>query len=90
MKLKTQPLIAIFFGMLFSLLADTLLFADTRSASVRVSCTILPIIEISSARILAEPVRKELEIRSNKNYHLTESIRKAGSDKIKLYSVTAL
>ena len=87
MKLKTHILIAIFFGVTFSLLADTLLFADTRSATVRVSCTILPIIEISSAKTLAEPAVKT---NLGKKYALTESIRKAGNDKIKLYSMTAI
>ncbi len=87
MKLKTYTLIAIFFGVSFSLLADTLLFADTRSATVRVSCTILPVIEISSAKTLAEPAVKT---NLGSNYALTESIRKAGNDKIKLYSITAL
>jgi len=48
MKLRTHTLIAIFFGLSFSLLADTLLFADTRSATVRVSCTIVPMIEMTA------------------------------------------
>lgn len=87
MKLKTHILIGILFGLSFLLLADTLLFADTRSATVRVSCTILPVIEITSAKTLAEPaVKTNLGI----NYALTESIRKAGNHKIKLYSITAL
>ena len=87
MKLKTCTLIAILFGVAFSLLTDTLLFADTRSATARVSCTILPIIEISSTKTLVEPAVKT-NLRGN--YNLTESVRKIGNDKVKLYSLTAL
>jgi len=84
MKLKTHILIAIFFGFSFSLLADTPLFAGSRSATVRVSCTILPMIEISSAKT------PSIKTNLGSDYGVTESIRKAGNDKIKLYSITAL
>ena len=88
MKLKTHILIAIFFGFSFSLLADTPLFAGSRSATVRVSCTILPMIEIPE--ITSDGSAVSVKTNLGRNYALTESFRKTGNDKVKLYSLTVL
>ncbi len=88
MKLKRLTLIAILFGASFSLLADTLVFADTRSATARVSCTILPMIEIPE--ITSDGSAVSVKTNLGRNYALTESFRKTGNEKVKLYSITVL
>jgi hypothetical protein len=50
-----QAIIAVLLGAAFWLAAVSTASADTRSATVRVSCTILPMLEISSPKTVALP-----------------------------------
>lgn len=87
-------------------LLDSPLWAESRSAMVRVSCTILPMLELSTPLFGptasdASP-RSELGLSSDggawvsvktnlgSNYRMTENFRKTSQGVLKIYSVTAL
>ena len=73
---------------LVSLTCQTAL-ADTRSATVRVSCTILPMIEMSTPQISDPALQRSHEPQSlGKDFITTLSFRDNGS--VKVYSLTAL
>ena len=80
-------------------------YADSRSVAVRVSCTIMPLLEIAlpvaQMPVSTEP-RPRIELRSEesslvsvntnlgKDFQLAESVTKIDNALIRLYSVTAL
>jgi hypothetical protein len=76
--------------------------ADTRSATIKISFTILPMLEMASPAILAtSPQSQGIELRSDSltprvqsnqgaNYQVIESLVAGPSSVIHLYSVTAL
>jgi hypothetical protein len=80
MKLKTV------LHVLFLLSAAMPAFADSKSATVQVSCTVPAMIE------LAAPIAQAVSARSNlsNQYQMTEGIGLRDGQSIKLYSLTAL
>ena len=94
----TKIVIGISLSLVFMFIMNSPLLAESRSATVRVSCTILPMIEVSTPDLTP---RAELgivsdngliSVRTNlgKNYSLAEVSRKTSEGLLKLYSVTAL
>lgn len=79
-------------------------YADSRSATVRISCTIMPVLEITlptaknSAPIASRPeielqlTGPSVNVNTNlgKDYQLAENLTKTENALIRLYSVTAL
>ena len=80
MKLKTALNILLFLS------AAMPAFADAKSATVQVSCTIPAMIE------MAAPIAQAVTVRSNlsNQYQMTEDIGNRGGQNVKLYSLTAL
>ena len=58
--------------------------ADSKSKTVRISCTVVPMIELTQ--------RETLSVQSNlgKQYRLLESQTERAGQKVQLYSLTAL
>ena len=106
MRHTIQVAMAVMGSVLTILFSSTPLFAESKSQAVRVSCTIVPILEIASPKRVQESFktveRPNLEMISNekaavqvrtnlqKNFHLTESLEKTPRGSIKIYSLTAL
>lgn len=71
-------------------------FANSRSATVRVSCTILPILELSSVApqnsLTMTSQAEQIRVNTNlKNlYRVNEKTLKKSGNNVTLYSVTAL
>ena len=63
-------------------------WAASKSASVRVSCTIKPVIALSTAVTPKTAVQAESNL--GNQYQMTEDIRVQGGQKTRLYSLTAL
>ncbi len=61
-------------------------WADAKSATIRVSCTVKPMIE------MAAPSFRNVEAKSNldKKFQMTEDMRTTPSGLTRLYSLTAL
>lgn len=99
----------IFIGFLIVLAAIASLtssaYADSRTATVRVSCTIMPVLEVTlpviHTALTNMPARSEIELKSEgpsvnvntnlgKDYQLAESFTRTENSLLHLYSVTAL
>jgi hypothetical protein len=81
-----------------TLSASTAVWADSKSATIRVSCTIDPMIEIASEKA-SDPTGlainlngSTVKVRTNlgKNYQTSVTSKKTADGFSKLYSVTAL
>ena len=70
---------------LASLLLGGTAFASSKSATIQVSCTIKPMIEMASS-----PSSAQVNTNLGKQFQMNESFVDRGSQKTKLYSLTAL
>ena len=104
MKNNFKIIIRFFAILAFTASLTSSAYADSRSATVRVSCTIMPVLEITlpTAKSPAPTApRPEIELQSTgssvsvntnlgKDYQLAESLTRTDNALIHLYSVTAL
>lgn len=61
-------------------------WADAKSATIRVSCTVKPMIEMSAPSFQSVAARSNLE----KKFQMTEDLRQTPNGPTRLYSLTAL
>ena len=73
-------------SMLFCMALTSVSWADAKSATIRVSCTVKPMIEMSA------PSFRNVEAKSNleKKFQMTEDLRQTSAGLTRFYSLTAL
>ncbi len=76
----------IFLSLVLALALTAPGWADSKSVSVRVSCSVKPMIQMNAPSFRHIKAETNLE----KKYQMTEDIRQTSNGKVKLYSLTAL
>ena len=87
MKLNSHILIKFLIFLAFTASMATPVFAESRSATVRISCTILPMLEVSAPKLADPIVGTNL---GKTSYQVSQTLVQRPEGLLKLYSVTAL